>query len=201
MVARTPLKKLKRTLSGRAEHLDSIGEEVRYLRRSRGVTIQALAERTGRSVGFISQIERGVSKPSLKDLYAISVCLGVQVGWFLRDVEPPPAHERGILVRRKARRTYTHEGIKTALLSPYMGQEVELMQSVFSPGAATEERTAAHKGREAGVVLKGQLELWVGGRKFLLDEGDSYSYLSTTPHWSRNPTDSETIVIWVVTPA
>ncbi|MEL2319329.1 helix-turn-helix transcriptional regulator, partial [Klebsiella pneumoniae] len=56
-----------------AHRLDQVGEEIRRLRRSRGMAIRDLAEKIDRSVGLVSQIERGISRPSLKDLYAISV--------------------------------------------------------------------------------------------------------------------------------
>ncbi len=181
--------------------LDEIGDEIRRLRRSRGLTLAELAQAIGRSVGFVSQIERGLSKPSLKDLYAISVGLGVKVGWFLHEGEPPPERERGVVVRAKARRRYEANGIATEALSPYLGEEVELMMSTLQPGASFEERVAAHKGREAGVILKGQLEMWIDGERFLLEEGDSYTFLTTTPHWSRNLGDVPVVLIWVVTPA
>jgi len=63
------------------------------------------------------------------------------------------------------------------------------------------ERVATHKAREAGVILEGQLEMWIGGECFLLRQGDSYTFLSSTPHWSRNPGNTETRFVWVVTPA
>jgi transcriptional regulator with XRE-family HTH domain len=183
------------------DRLDELGEEIRRLRRSRGLSITQLADRISRSVGFVSQIERGLSKPSLKDLYAISVGLGVQIGWFLLDQKMPPDRERGVVVRRGNRRRYEQGGIMTEALSPYLGEELELMISTLQPGASFEERVSAHKGREAGVVLRGQLEMWIGGECYLLEEGDSYTFLSTTPHWSRNVGTEEVVLIWVVTPA
>jgi transcriptional regulator with XRE-family HTH domain len=181
--------------------LDDIGGEIRQLRRSRGVTVQQLAARIGRSVGHISKVERGLAKPSLKDLYAISVALKVQIGWFLGEKEPIAPNERGIIVRRGSRRKHEQGGIITEALSPNLGEEVELMRSIFEPGAATERKVSVHKGREAGVILSGQLEMWIDGQEFLLEEGDSYSYLSTVEHYSRNPGPGRTVLIWVVTPA
>ncbi|MNR67568.1 DNA-binding transcriptional repressor PuuR [compost metagenome] len=55
-------------------------------------------------------------------------------------------------------------------------------------------------GHEAGVVLKGKLELWIGEQHFTLEEGDSFSFASSTPHRYRNPGDTQTELIWVVTP-
>jgi transcriptional regulator with XRE-family HTH domain len=181
--------------------VDQVGEEIRRLRRSRGMSIAQLAQRIGRSIGFVSQIERGMSRPTVKDLYAISVGLGVQIGWFMLDKAPAPERERGVVVRAGNRRGYQSAGIATEALSPYLGEELEMMLSTVQPGAGFEEKVSAHKGREAGFILKGQLEMWIGGVRHLLNEGDSYTFLSSTPHWSRNPGETETVFVWVVTPA
>ncbi|WP_053076705.1 helix-turn-helix domain-containing protein [Caenimonas sp. SL110] len=178
--------------------VDRVGEEIRQLRRSRGLSIAELAHRINRSVGFLSQIERGQSKPSLKDLYAISVSLGVQIGWFMLDQVPPPENERGIVVRANARRRYEGEGITTEALSPRLGDELEMLISTFQPGTALKNRVANHKGRETGFIMEGQLEMWIGKDHFLLDKGDSYTFLSSVPHSSRNPGDIPTVVLWVV---
>lgn len=188
-------------LVANGEAIDAVGDEIRRLRRSRGMSISELATKIGRSVGYVSQIERGMSKPSVKDLYAISVGLGVQIGWFMLDKDLPPTRERGVVVRAGSRRRYESAGISTEALSPYLGEELEMMRSTMKPGAQFEERTATHKGREAGFVLKGQLEMWIDGECFLLKQGDSYTFLSSTPHWSRNPGDEDTVFIWVVTAA
>jgi quercetin dioxygenase-like cupin family protein len=75
------------------------------------------------------------------------------------------------------------------------------MRSIYAPGAETRERTASHKSREEGFILKGQLELWVAGQKYVLQEGDSYSYECALPHFTRNFGTTETVLIWVITSA
>src|SRR3546814_5798793 len=179
--------------------LDQVGEEIRRRRRSRGMSITDLAKKIGRSVGFVIQIERGMSKPSGKDLYAISISLRVQIGWFLLEKEPADARERGVIVRAGNRRGYESAGISTEALSPYLGEELEMMLSTVQPDASFEERVATHQGREAGVILEGQLEMWIDGERFLLNKGDSYTFLCNSPHWSRNPGNTETVLLWVVT--
>ena len=178
--------------------IDAICLEIRRLRRSRRMSLAELAAKIDRSVGFVSQIERGLSRPSLKDLYAISVSLGVEIGWFLGASDSAPSDEHGLVVRASQRRRYEQGGILTEALSPVVGEGLELMLSVVEPGASFAERRAAHRGREAGLVLKGQLEMHIDGRTFKLAEGDSYSYLTTTPHWSRNSSDEPAVLVWVV---
>ena len=62
-----------------------LGQQIRALRRDRGLTLAHLAETTGLSLGLVSQIERGLSEPSVKALHLLASALGVTVGWFFRD--------------------------------------------------------------------------------------------------------------------
>ncbi|MFO6382588.1 helix-turn-helix domain-containing protein, partial [Pseudomonas aeruginosa] len=55
---------------------------VRELRKRKGITLQALADGIRRSVGFVSQVERGLSRPAVDDLVAISQVLGVPATYF-----------------------------------------------------------------------------------------------------------------------
>ena len=59
---------------------------------------------------------------------------------------------------------------------------------------------AAQSELTAGYILSGIFELWVGDRHFQLREGDSFSYSSQEPHRYGNPGDSDTLVLWVITP-
>uniref|UniRef100_A0A9E8A9R2 Cupin domain-containing protein n=1 Tax=Bosea sp. NBC_00436 TaxID=2969620 RepID=A0A9E8A9R2_9HYPH len=183
-----------------AARLLALGSQIRQLRHSRGLTMEQLAARIGRSVGYVSKVERDLLSPSLKDLVGFSVALDVQMSWFL-DRGPGNAEEDGVIVRRHERRSHERDGIVTELLSPFMGGELEFMRSTYAPGAETKERIAAHKSREEGLILKGQLELWVAGRKYVLHEGDTYSCECVLPHFTRNFGTTQTVLIWVITSA
>jgi mannose-6-phosphate isomerase-like protein (cupin superfamily) len=50
------------------------------------------------------------------------------------------------------------------------------------------------------VVIRGRLELWVDGKSFLLEAGDSFGFPSSLPHRYRNPGTEEAEVIWAITP-
>ena len=81
-----------------------LGEEIRSLRRARRMTLTELAALTGRSVGYLSQLERGRSEASVGVLQHIAQALGVQVGWFFpADASADPA-ERSVVVRKANRR-------------------------------------------------------------------------------------------------
>ncbi|MEM1430625.1 MAG: XRE family transcriptional regulator [Pseudomonadota bacterium] len=178
-----------------------VGQEVRDLRKVKGMTIPQLAEVSGLSTGFISQMERGLSSPSVDALRKIAKALDVSISWFFRNDEAVDKTERNYVVRSQQRRALKYEaGIRDELLSPHLRGQLELLHCRFPPGSSSGEETYSHKGEEAGVVLQGQFELQIGDRTFLLNAGDSFGFPSTTPHRYRNPGTSETIVIWAVTP-
>lgn len=177
-----------------------LGEEIRSLRRVRGMTLAELASRTGRSVGYLSQLERGLSEASIGVLQHIAQALGVQVGWFFPAGDDAPAAERSMIVRRANRRRLGFaSGITEHLLSPNLSGQIELIHTRLEPGADSGE-PYTHQGEEAGVVLRGRLQLWVDGQEFALEAGDSFSYPSHLPHRYWNPGDEATEALWAVTP-
>jgi quercetin dioxygenase-like cupin family protein len=71
---------------------------------------------------------------------------------------------------------------------------------VMKAGGGSGDEPYSHQGEEAGLVLDGAMELWVGERRFQLVAGDSFQFKSTTPHRFRNAANRETRVLWVVSP-
>lgn len=176
-----------------------VGADIRRLRRLKGMTIKELAAATGRSVGFLSQVERGLSDIALRDLQRITAALGVPLGWFFVN-EPAPPEERGHVVRAGARRRLgsREAGLVEELLSPDLGGSFEVFRSVFEPGA--EMATPLQRDtEEAGYIVSGRFELWLGERRFELGPGDSFRFSGEPYRW-RNPGDEATVIVWVISP-
>lgn len=177
-----------------------IGREIRDLRKARGVTLAAMAKASGLSVGYLSLIERDLATPSIKSLHAVSRVFGVTIGWFFEAGDAPEA-ERDLIVRRARRRRLEYSvGMLDELLSPNLGGALELLSCHLSPGASSGAEPYTHVGEEAGLVIRGRLELWVDGRKAILEAGDSFGFQSALPHRYCNPGPDETEVIWAITP-
>ena len=100
----------------------------------------------------------------------------------------------------KRRNLHFDGGITDELLSPNLGRELELLRCTFAPGASSGEEPYTHRGEEAGVILSGTMELWLGDDHFILEEGDSFAFPSDTPHRYTNCGDMEAVVIWAITP-
>lgn len=192
-----------RNASSRAEGVDvetDIGGQIRELRKIKGFTLQYVANEAGISVGYLSQIERERSKLPIGVLKRISDVLGVHMNWFFQIRAGGPPEERDIVVRKQHRRTltFTGLGIVEELLSPNLSGPLEVLLSTIEPGADSGDYS--HDGVEAGLVLSGTLDLWVAGKFFRLEEGDSFSFKSTNVHRCANPSEVPTKVVWIITP-
>lgn len=177
----------------------ALGQDVRGLRKSRNLTLNELALRIGRSVGFLSQVERGLSSPSIDDLRAISAALDVPTSWFFAH-DGAGDHERGVIVRAGSRRALGTEegGIVEELLSPDLGGSFELFHSVFAPGSEM-NTPVFRETEEAGYIVSGHLDMWIDGQFYALNPGDSFRFDHKPYRW-RNTGDEPTIVVWVVSP-
>jgi transcriptional regulator with XRE-family HTH domain len=177
-----------------------LGERIRGLRKRQGLTLTDLAQRSELSVGYLSQLERDLSRPSVDTLLKISRCLGVNIQWFFSSKKEVSEMDAGYVVRKGSRQNIHYDdGIHDQLLTPSPSGQIEVVHSRFPPGASI--RTSyTHEGEEVGYILSGSFELWVGERYYLLAEGDSFRFSSQEPHRYGNPGESETVVIWVITP-
>lgn len=179
---------------------DGIGAQIRELRKLKRLTLQQMAAALDVSIGYASQIERDRSRLSIAMLKRISDLLGVHMNWFFQPGGDAPVEERNLVVRAGNRRrmTFTGLGISEELLSPNLSGPLEMLLSTIAPGADSD--FYSHDGAEAGLVLAGVLELWIGARQFTLGPGDSFAFSSTETHRCRNPGAVPTQVVWVITP-
>ncbi|MFT7491430.1 MAG: transcriptional regulator with XRE-family HTH domain [Pseudohongiellaceae bacterium] len=178
-----------------------IGLQIRDLRKAKGITLSAIAEKISRSVGYVSQVERGVSSLSISVLQAISEVLGVQITWFFHTENQQQIDEVNYVVRHNSRRTlgFADTGIREELLSPMLSGDLIMVLTTFPPGVATSKEPRIRKGQEAGVLQSGELELTIGDKFFILGKGDSFSIVGDEPHVVRNSSlDEDAVVLWVM---
>ena len=200
---------MKSAERSQTQQLADLGGEIRQLRKVRGITLQQMADAIGKSVGYLSQVERNKIKPSVAALQDISEVLGVHIGWFFQPNLSLAKEEQQYIVRKKNRRRLSYSelsntdylGLHDHLLSTNLNGELALGISRYEPGASTGDDSYDHQGEEAGLVLEGQLELTIDDKKYLLEAGDSFSFKSQLKHRYANPSDTEeTVVVWANTP-
>lgn len=186
-------------LSKAEQSKTSLGADLRALRRARGLTLQVLAVRLGRSVGWISQVERDLSRPSIDDLKAFAEAFGVPLSLFFGQSAAPDI-EVGYVVRQGARRRIGsgEGGLFEEMLSPDLTDDFEMVHSVFQAGARL-DAPVIRPTQEVGYVVSGRLDLSIGGRFFTVEEGDSFRIRGEAYQWA-NPNSEPAVVIWVIAP-
>ena len=179
-------------------HAESLGADIRALRKGRGMTLEALAEQLGKSVGFLSQLERGLSRPSIEDLRAIASLFDIPLSFFLAPQASNP-DEAGVILRRADRRMIGDESnLSEELLSPDLSGSFEMLRSRFAPHAQS-DGIVQRPTEESGFILKGQFDLWLDGRWHHLKAGDSFRFKDAKMKWI-NPADEECEIVWVIAP-
>jgi transcriptional regulator with XRE-family HTH domain len=182
--------------------LSPLGNQIRDLRDARGLTLAELARAIGKSIGYVSQIERDRSEVSISTLKAISDALNVQIGWFFQGYDLRVPAEHGYVVRRDNRRrlNFPGTGIVEELLSPTLTGEAELILSTFAPGARSGDEQVSRMAEQSGYVIAGQLQLDVGAKQFVLQAGDSFRIGRGESFSASNPGAETSIALWVVAP-
>jgi transcriptional regulator with XRE-family HTH domain len=176
----------------------NLGARVRGARAERGLSMRALANATGVSSGFISQLENGRVMPSVATLVAISGHLGLKIG-DLFDATPAAQ----VLLRKQERKTYEpHPGIRDEVVSVDPRQALEVIVGYIEPGSGTGPELFSHGAdTECVLVIGGTLDVFVDRETYTLRAGDALTFSGDLPHGYRNPGDSTTEVVWTMTPA
>jgi transcriptional regulator with XRE-family HTH domain len=182
--------------------LSPLGNQIRDLRDARGLTLAELARAIGKSIGYVSQIERDRSEVSISTLKAISEALNVQIGWFFQGYDLRVPAEHGYVVRRDNRRrlNFPGTGIAEELLSPTLTGEAELILSTFASGARSGDGQVSRMAEQSGYVIAGQLQLDVGAKQFVLQAGDSFRIGRGESFSASNPGAQTSIALWVIAP-
>ncbi|WP_439498105.1 helix-turn-helix domain-containing protein [Bosea sp. (in: a-proteobacteria)] len=176
-----------------------VGVGLRRLRRERRLSLEELASRTSLSIGFLSQIERGLSSPTLRALAGVADALGVGLADLFPNGEASP-DQAATIVRAGGRSELQlwRSGIRKQLLTPHSdASRLNIFMVEMEPGASTGDELYTHKGEEAGLVMAGTMLLSVEKEHWTLQEGDSFRFLSSRPHRFANGHDGVTQVLWV----
>lgn len=186
------------------ERLQEVGRKIRHLRRQRGLTLRSLSEQCGLSVGFLSQIERGLSSFSIPSLRAICEALDVALADMLVMSNGPGkaflADPRPAAITKGDSRSYvslSDTSIKYRFLSAeFPGRRFEVLVGEMAPSSSHESHV--HAGEEFGFVLDGAVDLRIGEDEHRLGAGDSYHLLAATAH-RCSAVDLGAKVLWVQT--
>lgn len=176
------------------------GEKLRAIRRLQNQTLKQVAEKTGFTQAYLSQVETGKATPSLASLKRIANAYGASI----IDLLMEQLETGGVILRRGDRpKLVLRSGdiVKELLVARQSGKRMEPILVTIQPERGS-QGVYDHPGEEFGMVLSGQLELTAEGTIHHLRRGDTFYLNSTRPHGFRNPSHRHaTTVLWVITPA
>ncbi|MEU0571871.1 XRE family transcriptional regulator [Nonomuraea sp. NPDC005983] len=169
-----------------------LGSRVRAERRSRGLSVERLAELSGISRSMVSEVERGAKTPSVLVLDRLATALGTSIGRLLDE----PAHATLRVLRRAEQRVLRDpSGWERRVLSPVLADvEFEFMRTTIGPGVdAGEFAPHAPGSREYLAVESGTLRLTIDDRPHELRAGDSAYYPGDCRHAFANDGDTDCV--------
>jgi len=176
---------------------ESVGRSIRKLRQERKWTLAYLSTQCGLSVGFLSQVERGLSSLSVASLKTVCDALEVPLAQFFTvpDADRPEITKAGQphYLMRIGSSEITH----SMLSGSRPNRTMEAFIAEYPPGYSPP--VLPHEGEEFAYVLSGTILLVFEDEEHVLESGDSFQIDSNRPHTVRNPEDALARVLWVQT--
>ncbi len=175
----------------------NIGEKIKRLRMKNSLTQEELANRCELSKGFISQLERDLTSPSIATLVDILETLGTN----LKDFFNETIEEKIVFVKDDFFETEDEEyGHKISWIVPNAQKNMmePILVTIYAGGRTKDDDP--HAGEEFGYVLSGNIYVHIGSHKYKVKKGESFYFKPNYKHYLSNAGRSKSEVIWVSTP-
>lgn len=173
-----------------------IGHRIRDLRKKQGLTQEELADRAELSKGFISQLERDMTSPSISTLEDILQCLGTSIGEFFRsekEQEQIVFTEEDYFVKEDK-----EYGNRIQWIIP--NAQKNTMEPIYlhldAKGSTYPDNP--HEGEEFGYVLRGEIVIHLGKEIHTAGKGDSFYYTADRTHYISSEKGAD--ILWVTSP-
>ncbi len=154
-----------------------VGSQIRRRRNERGLTLAAVAERTGLNVGYLSQVENDKASPSLETLAALGEALDVPIAWFLLEQSVGP---RLVRASERPRRRMPRAAGTMSQVDGGVARDVAIFEGTMPAGHRTGFH--AHPGDEHHIVLSGRVRITQGESVVEAGAGDYVLLDGTLPH-------------------
>ncbi len=176
----------------------NIGDRLKALRLLYGVSQRELAKRAGLANSAISLIEQNRTSPTIATLRKLLAGFPISLAeFFSREVEDQAA----LFYTQEQLPEIRGNALVLRQVGPRMpGRSLQVLHEHYQPGGDTGEMMLAHEGEEAGVVVRGRIEVTVGGRHRVLGPGDAYYFDSRIPHRFRNVSSDTCEIVSACTP-
>jgi transcriptional regulator with XRE-family HTH domain len=176
----------------------AVGSRVRQLREAHGMSQRKLASLSGITNGAISMIEQNRVSPSIASLKKVLEVFGLSMADFFADD-----------FKADTQFFYRAEAMTRIADGPVVLRQVggrgsrrklQVLHETYALGGDTGPTMLSHEGEEAGVIVRGQIEITVGGQCEVLGAGDGYYFNSRLPHRFRNLGEEECEIVSTCTP-
>ena len=174
-----------------------IGEKIKRLRIQYSLTQEELADRCELTKGFISQVERDLTSPSIATLSDILEGLGTNLKDFFNEIE-----DDKIVFSKDDAFVSENEDYKYVLQWIIPNAQKNIMEPILIE-LETEGRTkedSPHEGEEFGYLLHGSIFIHIGSEKHKVRKGESFYYKANANHYISNAGKSKATVLWVSSP-
>ena len=172
-----------------------LGRKIKQLRLANDLTLEELANRSELSKGFLSQVERNLTSPSVATLDDILEALGTNLHDFFDQQE-----DEQLVFGEKDFFVNEQEDFVTEYIVPNAQKnQMEPILLTLKPGAKSQE-VKAHEGEEFGYVLKGSIVLVVGNKRLKVKSKETFYITGKEGHYLENVSSADAKVLWLSTP-
>ncbi|GGB28557.1 XRE family transcriptional regulator [Tistrella bauzanensis] len=175
-----------------------LGIRLKTIRQIYGLSQRELAKRAGVTNATISLIEQDKVSPSVGSLRKVLEGIPISLSeFFALDLTAPQrafyrANELTLIARGDVAYAQIGENLSR--------RRMQILHERYAPGADTGKQMLRHDSEEGGIVVRGRIELTVGGEISVLEAGDGYYFDSRLPHRFRNVGDDEAEIVSACTP-
>jgi transcriptional regulator with XRE-family HTH domain len=174
-----------------------IGHRIRQLRIKNDLTLEELASRTELTKGFLSQLERNLTSPSLQTLEDICEALGVSMSRFFADEKEEQIvfREEDVFVDERK------DQVLHWIVPNAQKNRMEPLLLEMEPGAES-MHIDPHEGEEMGYVLSGRVTLCFSNHEKgqTVKKGETFYMTGNEAHWLCNRSHQKAAVLWISTP-
>lgn len=186
-----------------------VGQRLKSVRLSTGLSQRQLAIRANVTNGMISMIEKNSTSPSIASLKKILQAIPMSLSEFfnveevagekyfykadeLKEISPSLISDLGAHVDANT--------VSFRQVGDAKQHSIQMLYERYQPGADTGDEPYSHESEEIGIVISGEIEITVGEQIQALKTGDAYLFDSRIPHRFRNPGNEECIIVSACTP-
>lgn len=179
-----------------------LGNKIRMLRKSYNLKLNDIADKSGLSVSYISQLERDLVEPSLSSLKKIAAALNTPVYLLIDDTE-----NENIVMKKGERPIMSfghsdtrYEIVSTTASNANFSPKMMMVEFTIPGNGEDSDDYITHSAEELIVLTKGSIDITYGDTVYELNEGDSIYVQENIPHRIVNKGTEDAIGYYVVTP-